>query len=49
MTAWDELSSEESKKYEYRPEGYYDFDTKALRLVARSRGKFVFRQLSCAE
>jgi hypothetical protein len=49
MTAWDELSPEESKQYEYIPEGYYDFDTKALRLVARSRGKFVFRQLSRAE
>jgi hypothetical protein len=30
-------------------ENYYDFDTKALRLVARSEGKFVYRQLVPAE
>jgi hypothetical protein len=32
------------------PEDYCDdFDTKALRLVARSEGKFVYRQLVPAE
>jgi hypothetical protein len=36
ITRWNELN----------PEGYYDFDTKALRLAARSGGKFVFGQLS---
>ena len=45
MTAWDELPPEECKQYEYIPEGYYDLDTKALRLVGRSEGKFVFRQV----
>jgi hypothetical protein len=30
-------------------ENYYEFDTKALRLVARSEGKFVYRQLVPAE
>jgi hypothetical protein len=49
MTRWNELSPEESKQYEYILEGYYDFDTEALRLVARSGGKFVFRQLFRAE
>jgi hypothetical protein len=49
MTRWNKLSPEESKQYEYIPEGDYDFDTKALRLVARSGGKFVFRQLFRAE
>jgi hypothetical protein len=29
----------------FLPEGYYDFDSKALRLVARSEGKLVYRQL----
>jgi hypothetical protein len=45
MIRWNELSPQESKQYEYIPEGYYDFDTKALRLVPRSGGKYVFRQL----
>jgi hypothetical protein len=49
MTAWDELPPEESKQYEYIPEGYYDFDAKTSRLVARSGGKFVFRQLISTE
>jgi hypothetical protein len=50
MTAWNELSNEETQEYEYIPEGYYDFDTKKLRLVARRfGGKFVFRQLIRAE
>jgi hypothetical protein len=30
-------------------ENYYDFDTKALSLVARSEGKFVYWQLVPAE
>ncbi len=50
MTAWNELPQDECKQYEYIPEGYYDFDTKKLRLVARrSGGKFVFRQMIPAE
>jgi len=50
MTAWDELTPEESKQYEYIPEGYYDLDTKTLRLVGRrSGGKFVIRQVFPAD
>ncbi|MDQ4102005.1 MAG: hypothetical protein M3115_07465 [Thermoproteota archaeon] len=50
MTAWDELPPEESKQYDYLPEGYYDFDAKALRLVGRRiGGKLVFRQVFPAD
>jgi hypothetical protein len=50
MTAWDELPQEESKQYDYLPEGYYDLDTKKLRLVARRPdGGLVFRQVRRAE
>jgi hypothetical protein len=36
-------------RHPFLPEDYYDVDTKGLGLIARSEGKFVYRQLVPAE